>query len=100
VSAAVWLAGGRLEVAGECSPELAERIAGGQPVVLILAGRPVAVVLDVDSWAEVEQVDEAHGDCRMTDDGGPDGVACSPACLRGRGCGPGCAYPERRAALG
>lgn len=56
MSAAVWLAGGRLEVAGECSPELAERIAGGQPVVLTLAGRPVAVVLDVDSWAEVEQV--------------------------------------------
>jgi hypothetical protein len=58
VSAAVWLGGGRLEVAGECSPELAERIAGGQPAVLMLEGRPVAVVLDVDSWAEVEQVDQ------------------------------------------
>ncbi|MDQ6616616.1 MAG: type II toxin-antitoxin system prevent-host-death family antitoxin [Actinomycetota bacterium] len=62
MSAAVWLAGGRLEVAGECSAELLERIAGGQPVVLTLEGRPVAVVLDVESWIEVEQMDAAHGD--------------------------------------
>jgi prevent-host-death family protein len=61
VSAAVWVAGGRLEVAGECSPELAERIAGGQPAVLTLDGRPVAVVVDVESWAEVEQLEESLG---------------------------------------
>jgi PHD/YefM family antitoxin component YafN of YafNO toxin-antitoxin module len=56
MSAAVWVAGGCLPVVGECSEELAERIAEGQPVVLTLAGRPVAVVVDVDTWAEVEQV--------------------------------------------
>jgi PHD/YefM family antitoxin component YafN of YafNO toxin-antitoxin module len=56
MSAAVWLAGGCLPVAGECSEDLAERIAGGQPVVLTRGGRPVAVVVDVDTWAEADTV--------------------------------------------
>jgi PHD/YefM family antitoxin component YafN of YafNO toxin-antitoxin module len=56
VSNAVWVAGGYLPVVGECSKELADRIAEGQPVVLTQAGRPVAVVVDIDTWAEAEQV--------------------------------------------
>jgi PHD/YefM family antitoxin component YafN of YafNO toxin-antitoxin module len=56
MSEAVWVAGGYLPVMGECSEELAERIAEGQPVVLTLAGRPAAVVVDVDTWAEIDQV--------------------------------------------
>jgi PHD/YefM family antitoxin component YafN of YafNO toxin-antitoxin module len=56
VDAAVWVGGGCLPVAGECSEQLAERIAEGQPMVLTLAGRPVAVIVDVDTWAEAEQV--------------------------------------------
>jgi PHD/YefM family antitoxin component YafN of YafNO toxin-antitoxin module len=56
LSAQVCIAGVYLPVVGECSPELAERIAEGQPVVLTMEGRPVAVVIDVESWAEAELV--------------------------------------------
>lgn len=37
------------------SDELAEAIAGGQPLVLTWRGRPAAVVLDVESYLEGEQ---------------------------------------------
>jgi prevent-host-death family protein len=43
-----------LPVAGEASDELCEFIAGGQPVVLVRDGKPVAVVLDVESYEEAE----------------------------------------------
>jgi hypothetical protein len=55
MSEAVWVGGGCLPVMGECSEELAERIAEGQPVVLTLGGRPAAVVVDVDTRAENDQ---------------------------------------------
>lgn len=49
-----------LPVAGEASDLLRELISGGQPVVLVdPSGRPVAVVLDVDSYEEVEEAAEA-----------------------------------------
>ena len=45
-----------LPVAGEASPALRAVVSGGQPVVLVDEdGRPVAVVIDVDSWNEVEE---------------------------------------------
>jgi len=43
-----------LPVAGEATENLVELISGGQPVVLVRDGRPVAVVLDVDSYEEAE----------------------------------------------
>lgn len=44
-----------LPVAGEASETLRDWISGGQPVVLTdPSGRPVAVVLDVDSYVEAE----------------------------------------------
>ncbi len=43
-----------LPVAGEASDSLLELISGGQPVVLVRDGQPVAVVLDVDSFEEAE----------------------------------------------
>jgi PHD/YefM family antitoxin component YafN of YafNO toxin-antitoxin module len=49
-----------LPVAGEASELLQELIAGGQPVVLVdPLGHPVAVVLDVESYEEVEEAAEA-----------------------------------------
>jgi hypothetical protein len=49
-----------LPVAGEASDLLQELISGGQPVVLVdPSGRAVAVVLDVDSYEEVEAAAEA-----------------------------------------
>jgi hypothetical protein len=44
-----------LPVAGEASDLLQQLISGGQPAVLVDPdGRPVAVVLDLDSYEEVE----------------------------------------------
>ena len=43
-----------LPVAGEASESLVTLISGGQPVLLVRNGRPVAVVIDVDSYTEVE----------------------------------------------
>jgi hypothetical protein len=44
-----------LPVAGEASDSLVTLISGGQPVVLVDAlGRPVAIVMDVDSYQESE----------------------------------------------
>jgi hypothetical protein len=49
-----------LPVAGEASDLLQELISGGQPVVLVdPSGRAVAVVLDVESYGEVEAAAEA-----------------------------------------
>jgi PHD/YefM family antitoxin component YafN of YafNO toxin-antitoxin module len=44
-----------LPVAGEASDALFTLISGGQPVVLVRNGRPVAVVMDVDSYEESEE---------------------------------------------
>jgi PHD/YefM family antitoxin component YafN of YafNO toxin-antitoxin module len=44
-----------LPVAGEASETLVTLISGGQPVVLVRNGRPVAVVIDVDSYQESEE---------------------------------------------
>jgi hypothetical protein len=43
-----------LPVAGEASDSLVTLISGGQPVLLVRNGRPVAVVIDVDSYEESE----------------------------------------------
>jgi PHD/YefM family antitoxin component YafN of YafNO toxin-antitoxin module len=43
-----------LPVAGEASDRLVTLISGGQPVLLVRNGRPVAVVMDVDSYEEAE----------------------------------------------
>jgi len=44
-----------LPVAGLAPEGLQELISGGQPVVLVdPSGRPVAVILDVDSYEEAE----------------------------------------------
>ena len=46
---------------GEASESLVELIPGGQPVVLVRDGKPVAVVLDVDSYEEAEVAAAASG---------------------------------------
>jgi PHD/YefM family antitoxin component YafN of YafNO toxin-antitoxin module len=43
-----------LPVAGEASETLVTLISGGQPVLLVRDGRPVAVVVDLDSYQESE----------------------------------------------
>ena len=48
----------RLPVLGEASAELWEAVREGQPVVLTLHGRPALVVLDAESYAEVEALIE------------------------------------------
>lgn len=45
-----------LPIAGEASASLCQAIAGGQPVVLVRDGRPAAVVIDVDSWPELDDL--------------------------------------------
>lgn len=47
-----------LPVGGELSEELAAAIADGQPFLLTAGGRPAAVIIDWDSWAEVQLVAE------------------------------------------
>jgi len=45
-----------LPVDGECGSDvLAQRVLGGQPVVLTVGGHPSLVVVDLESWAEVEE---------------------------------------------
>jgi len=75
-----------LPVAGECSEELAARVADGQPIVFTVAGRPRVVAVDVDSWAEVE---EALGLGR------PEAPAAHDPSLRQRSirAAAGCAFP-------
>lgn len=41
-------------VAGELSQAVCQQLAGGQPLVLCSEGRPVAILIDLESWAEVE----------------------------------------------
>ena len=48
-----------LPILGEASPALWEAAQGGQPVVLTRDGEPALVVVDVDTWREVEQLAEA-----------------------------------------
>ena len=43
-----------LPVAGEAPEALVTLISGGQPVLLVRNGRPVAVVIDLDSYQEAE----------------------------------------------
>ena len=50
-----------LELAGfpvveEASDAVFEAVSGGQPVLLVRRGRPAAVVLDYESWQEVEEL--------------------------------------------
>ena len=44
----------RFPVVGELSDEAWERVGEGQPMLLVHHGRPVAVVVDYESWQEVE----------------------------------------------
>jgi len=43
-----------LLVIEEASEAVYEAIAGGQPILLVRDGQPAAVVLDYESWQEVE----------------------------------------------
>ena len=43
-----------LPIAGEAPDALVTLISGGQPVLLVSNGRPVAVVIDLDSYQEAE----------------------------------------------
>ncbi len=50
-----------LELAGfpvveEASEAVYEAVSGGQPVLLVRGGKPAAVVLDYESWQEVEEL--------------------------------------------
>jgi prevent-host-death family protein len=45
-----------LPVVGEAPAGLWEAVREGQPVVLTRHGRPVAVAVDLGSWAEVEEL--------------------------------------------
>ncbi|MDA8331235.1 MAG: type II toxin-antitoxin system prevent-host-death family antitoxin [Candidatus Dormibacteraeota bacterium] len=46
----------RLPVLGEVPAEVWEAVREGQPVLLTLHGVPAAVVVDLGSWAEVEEL--------------------------------------------
>lgn len=51
-----------LPVGGEVSEQLWQRVVEGQPMVLLHDGRPAAVVIDLDSWGEIEAlVGEGEG---------------------------------------
>ncbi len=43
-----------LPIVGEASASLCQAIAGGQPVVLTRNGQAAAVVIDLDSWDELD----------------------------------------------
>lgn len=43
-----------LPVIEEASEAIWEAVSGGQPVLLVRGGRPAAVVLDYESWQEIE----------------------------------------------
>lgn len=45
---------------GEISEATGDQIAEGQPLLLLCNGRPTGVLLDLDSWAEAEALDEAE----------------------------------------
>lgn len=60
-----WGATARLPVLGEAPAGLWEAVRDGQPVVLTRHGRPALVVLDGDSYAEVEAlIQDIAGDGR------------------------------------
>ena len=44
------------EAAGMISRVLLDAVSGGQPLLLTRRGRPAAVLVDADSWAELEQL--------------------------------------------
>jgi prevent-host-death family protein len=44
------------ETSGAVSRLLLDAVAGGQPLLLTRRGRPAAVLVDSDSWAELEQL--------------------------------------------
>jgi PHD/YefM family antitoxin component YafN of YafNO toxin-antitoxin module len=44
----------RLPIAGEISEATWDRVAQGQPVLLLRKGRPAAVIVDLESWEEAE----------------------------------------------
>lgn len=44
-----------LPVAGEIGDATWDRIAEGQPVLLLRNGRPAAVIIDLESWEEAEE---------------------------------------------
>ena len=44
------------EAAGVISRALLDAVSGGQPLLLTRRGRPAAVLVDADSWAELEQL--------------------------------------------
>ena len=43
-----------LPVGGEVSDQLYQHLSAGQPMLLLHEGTPVAVMVDLDSWEEVE----------------------------------------------
>ncbi len=43
-----------LPVVGDVSPMTAVQLSGGQPLLVCRDGTPVAVLVDLDSWAEIE----------------------------------------------
>ncbi len=47
-----------LSVVGEAPADLVELVAGGLAVLLTRSGLPALVVVDVDTWSEVEQLVE------------------------------------------
>jgi prevent-host-death family protein len=52
----------RMPVAGELAASLATAISGGQPVLLTDHGRPAAVLVDWDSWQELQYATETTSD--------------------------------------
>ena len=46
-------------VAGDVSALTAVQLSGGQPLLVCRNGSPVAVLVDLDSWAEIEAAVEA-----------------------------------------
>jgi prevent-host-death family protein len=44
------------EARGVISRLLLDAVSGGQPLLLTRRGRPAAVLVDPDSWAELEQL--------------------------------------------
>jgi prevent-host-death family protein len=53
-----YVAGGlpATEAAGVISGVLLDAVSGGQPLLLTRRGRRTAVLVDADSWAELEQL--------------------------------------------
>lgn len=49
-----------LPVVGEITEATWDQVAEGQPVLLLRNGRPAAVIVDLESWAEAEACAEAE----------------------------------------